>query len=73
MRTGSGRGAKKSADSNEITGDGNPFCVFPDRCARHADSAHEAAGTAELFTGISRDVDQQLWFLEAHLQAGTAK
>ncbi len=24
--------------------------------------------TADLFTGISRDVDKYLWFLEAHLQ-----
>jgi starvation-inducible DNA-binding protein len=28
------------------------------------------AGTADLFTEISRDVDKYLWFLEAHLQAG---
>lgn len=27
------------------------------------------ADTADLFTGISRDVDKYLWFLEAHLQA----
>lgn len=27
------------------------------------------AGTADLFTGVSRDIDQQLWFVEAHLQA----
>jgi starvation-inducible DNA-binding protein len=26
------------------------------------------ADTADLFTGISRDVDKYLWFLEAHLQ-----
>ena len=26
------------------------------------------ADTAELFTGISRDLDKYLWFLEAHLQ-----
>jgi starvation-inducible DNA-binding protein len=26
------------------------------------------AGTADLFTGISRAVDQYLWFIEAHLQ-----
>jgi starvation-inducible DNA-binding protein len=24
--------------------------------------------TADLFTGISRDLDKYLWFLEAHLQ-----
>jgi starvation-inducible DNA-binding protein len=27
------------------------------------------AGTADLFTGISRELDQQLWLIEAHLQA----
>lgn len=27
------------------------------------------AGTADLFTGVSRDVDQKLWFVEAHTQA----
>lgn len=26
------------------------------------------AGTADLFTGISRDVDKYLWFVEAHAQ-----
>jgi starvation-inducible DNA-binding protein len=29
------------------------------------------AGTADLFTGVSRDIDQQLWFVEAHLQAAS--
>ncbi len=28
------------------------------------------AGTEDLFTGISRDVDKNLWFVEAHGQAG---
>lgn len=27
------------------------------------------ADTADLFTGISREIDKQLWFLEAHLHA----
>jgi len=26
------------------------------------------AGTADLFTGVSRELDKYLWFLEAHLQ-----
>ena len=30
----------------------------------------EDADTADLFTAVSRDLDQQLWFLEAHLQGG---
>jgi starvation-inducible DNA-binding protein len=29
----------------------------------------EDAGTADLFTQISRSIDQQLWFVEAHAQA----
>ncbi|MEM7801598.1 MAG: DNA starvation/stationary phase protection protein Dps [Chloroflexota bacterium] len=39
---------------------------------RAAISAAEAAGdagTADLFTSISRDVDKLLWFAESHLQA----
>jgi starvation-inducible DNA-binding protein len=28
------------------------------------------ADTSDLFTGISREVDKDLWFLEAHLHAG---
>ena len=27
------------------------------------------AGTSDLFTGVSRDTDKNLWFVEAHLQA----
>ena len=27
------------------------------------------ADTADLFTGVSREVDKYLWFLEAHLHA----
>lgn len=27
------------------------------------------ADTADLFTGVSRDIDKGLWFMEAHLQA----
>ena len=27
------------------------------------------AGTSDLFTGISRETDKNLWFLEAHMYA----
>lgn len=42
------------------------------RNLRASISAADEAGdadTADLFTGISRAVDKNLWFLEAHLQA----
>ncbi len=39
------------------------------RKAIDASSKAGDADTSDLFTGISRDVDQHLWFLEAHLQA----
>jgi starvation-inducible DNA-binding protein len=35
-----------------------------EECARLGD-----ADTADLFTGVSREVDKYLWFLEAHLHA----
>jgi starvation-inducible DNA-binding protein len=34
-----------------------------------ADSAGDA-DTADLFTQVSREVDKQLWFVEAHLETG---
>ena len=34
---------------------------------------HNDKTTADLFTEISRTVDKQLWFLEAHLQDGRAQ
>jgi starvation-inducible DNA-binding protein len=39
---------------------------------RQAIDTADAAGdmdTADLFTGVSRELDKQLWFIEAHLQA----
>lgn len=39
------------------------------RAAIHAAAEAGDAGTADLFTEISRGVDKHLWFLEAHLQA----
>jgi starvation-inducible DNA-binding protein len=38
------------------------------RRAVEATTAAGDAGTADLFTGISRELDKSLWFLEAHLQ-----
>ena len=29
--------------------------------------------TADIYTEVSRDIDKRLWFLEAHLQAGSAE
>lgn len=40
------------------------------RAAIDAATALGDAGTADLFTGLSRDLDKSLWFLEAHLQVG---
>ncbi len=51
--------------------------VVADRLATYGAAAREAIGqaeeledmdTADLFTDISRTVDKQLWFVEAHLQ-----
>ena len=39
------------------------------RAAIDAADALGDADTADLFTGISREVDKDLWFLEAHLHA----
>lgn len=38
------------------------------REAIDAATKHSDADTADLFTGISRELDKDLWFLEAHLQ-----
>lgn len=39
------------------------------RAAIDASGKFGDADTADLFTGISRDLDKHLWFLEAHLHA----
>ena len=39
---------------------------------RPTDDAGDA-GTADLFTEVSRGVDKQLWFLEAHVQEPTGQ
>ncbi len=40
------------------------------RAAIDTTTALGDAGTADLFTGVVRDLDKSLWFLEAHLQGG---
>ena len=39
------------------------------RAAINQSDEMKDADTTDLFTGISRDLDQRLWFIEAHLQA----
>ena len=39
------------------------------RKAIEASDGFGDAGTADLFTGISRDMDKHLWMIESHLQA----
>jgi starvation-inducible DNA-binding protein len=38
------------------------------RAAIESTAAAGDADTSDLFTGVSRDIDKTLWFLEAHLQ-----
>ena len=47
------------------------FAVAAKSTRKSIDEADELgdADTADLFTGASRELDKQLWFLEAHLQA----
>jgi|SRR5579864_8543862 len=47
------------------------LAVFANSVRKAIDEADALgdADTADLFTGISREADKQLWFLEAHLQA----
>ncbi|MBI1346345.1 DNA starvation/stationary phase protection protein Dps [bacterium] len=44
---------------------------FGKTARENVDKADELGdtGTADLFTGISREIDKQLWFVEAHVQA----
>ena len=49
--------------SNQLSAFGRAVRSAIDDTAKLGD-----AGTADLFTGLSRDLDKYLWFLEAHLQ-----
>lgn len=46
------------------------YAAFANTLRRNVDAAAEAgdAGTADVFTAASRDLDKALWFLEAHLR-----
>ena len=46
------------------------YAVFGNAVRENIDETDEAgdAGTCDLFTEISRGVDKQMWFLEAHVQ-----
>ncbi len=49
----------------------NALAAFGSRVRRAIDESADLrdAGTADLFTGISRGIDKSLWLVEAHLQA----
>lgn len=49
------------------------YAAYGNAVRQNIDDTDEAgdAGTSDLFTEISRGVDKQLWFLEAHVQEPT--
>lgn len=51
------------------------YAGYANAVRQNIDDTDEAgdAGTADLFTEISRGVDKQLWFLEAHVQEPTGR
>ncbi len=51
------------------------FSVAANAIRKSIDDADEAgdADTADLFTEVSRGLDKQLWFLEAHVQEGPGR
>lgn len=51
------------------------YAVYANAVRENIDETDEAgdAGTSDLFTEISRGVDKQLWFLEAHVQEPTGQ
>ena len=51
------------------------YAVYANAVRKNIDDTDEAgdAGTADLFTEVSRGVDKSLWFLEAHVQEPTGQ
>lgn len=71
------KGTKLTPYPTEITDEKEHLKALADRIAafgklaRAAIDAADEAGdknTADLFTGVSRQMDKDLWFIEAHLQ-----
>lgn len=65
----------------DATGGAECVAALADRFAAHAANTHEwidataavgDADTADMYTELSRELDKQLWFLEAHLQGTEA-
>lgn len=64
--------APKSADgAAHVEALSNSMAAFGKAIRAAIDEATELgdAGTADLFTGVSRGIDKSLWFVEAHLHA----
>ena len=49
------------------------YALYGNAVRKNIDDTDEAgdAGTSDLFTEVSRGIDKQLWFLEAHVQEPT--
>jgi starvation-inducible DNA-binding protein len=71
------KASKLEAYPTDVTAEKEHLRLLADRLsafgkfAREAINASDEAGdkdTADLFTGVSRQVDKDLWFIEAHLQ-----
>ncbi|MGE0740515.1 MAG: DNA starvation/stationary phase protection protein Dps [Hyphomonadaceae bacterium] len=70
------KGSKLEAYPTDVTDEKQHLQLLADRLsgfgklAREAINAADEAGdkdTADLFTGVSRQMDKDLWFIEAHL------
>lgn len=70
-------GSKLEPYPTDITDEKDHLKALADRLAAFGKSAREAISaadevddkdTADLFTGVSRTIDKDLWFVESHLQ-----